>query len=142
MWINRRPGLSPTVYTTLQSFVGLKADMHNIYVRERKDLGKQWVKLPFVATDDIIFNVIDTWPPECCAPDIAEIENLVVQRKKDEAKLRIAQLDEKRRKEAVTAKVRALWDAAQKAVEQEKVAATVAAQEAAAKAGKGQIMPS
>jgi len=42
MWINRRSCLSPTVHNTLQSFADFKADMHNIYIRVRKDLAKQW----------------------------------------------------------------------------------------------------
>ena len=37
MWINRKPRLSPTVYNNLQSFVEFKADMHNIFIRARKD---------------------------------------------------------------------------------------------------------
>lgn len=37
MWINHKLQLSPTVYNSLQSFSEFKADMHNIYIRVRKD---------------------------------------------------------------------------------------------------------
>ena len=87
MWINRKPRLSPTVYNSLQSFVEFKANMHNIYIRVRKDPTKQWTKLPFVSTNDAIFNVLEAWPSEWHTPDIAEIEKSAVQKKKDEAKL-------------------------------------------------------
>lgn len=79
--------------------------MHNIYIRVCKDLIKQWIKLSFVATYDVIFNVLEAWPPKWCAPNIAKMEKLTEQRKKDKAKLHIAQLAEKQRKEAATAEV-------------------------------------
>lgn len=117
MGINRNPRLSATVYNNLHSFVEFKADIHNIYIRVHKDPTKQWRKIPFVAMDDVIFNVLEAWPPEWCAPDIAEIEKSAAQRKKDEAKLCIAQLAENRRKEEVPAEVRVVWDAAQTTTE-------------------------
>lgn len=40
MWINRRPRLSPTMYNSLQSFADFKSDMHNIFIKARKDLVK------------------------------------------------------------------------------------------------------
>jgi len=69
--------------------------MHNIYITVRKDPTKQWIKLPFVATDDAIFNVLEAWPSEWCTLDIAKIAKSIAQKKKDEAKLHITQLDEK-----------------------------------------------
>lgn len=48
--------------------------MHNIYIRACKDPMKQWKKLPFVATNDAIFNVLESWPLKWRAPDIAELE--------------------------------------------------------------------
>ena len=68
MGINHKPVLSPTVYNSLQSFSEFKVDMHNIYIKVRKDPTKQWVKLPFVATDDVIFNVREAWLLEWRAP--------------------------------------------------------------------------
>ena len=95
MWINHKPRLSPTLYNSLQSFAEFKADMHKIYIRARKDLTKQWTNLPFVATDDAIFNVLEAWPPEWCTPNIIEIEKSVAHKKKDKAKTRITELTEK-----------------------------------------------
>ena len=43
-----------------------------------------------MATDDIIFNILEAWALEWRALDIAEIEKSVAYRKKDEAKLCIA----------------------------------------------------
>jgi len=63
MWINRRPWLSPTVYTTLESIAEFKEDMHNIYVWAQRDPTKEWTKLLFIATDDAVFMVLETWPP-------------------------------------------------------------------------------
>lgn len=106
MWINRKPRLSPTVYNSLQSFVEFKVDMHNIYIRARKDLMNKWTKLPFVATNDAIFNVLEVSPLEWHTTNIIEIMKLEEKKKKDDAKPRITQLEKKRRKEIVIAKVR------------------------------------
>ena len=48
--------------------------MRKIYIRACKDPTKECVKLPFVATDDAIFTVLEAWPPEWHAPDLVEIE--------------------------------------------------------------------
>jgi len=85
MWINQKSCLSPMVYNSLRSFYDFKADMHNIYIRAQKDPTKQWTKLPFVATDDTIFTVLETWPLEWCTPDLAELEKAAAQKKKDDA---------------------------------------------------------
>ena len=86
--------------------------MHNIYIRARKDSTKKWTKLPFVATNNAIFNVLAACPSEWRTPDIAEIVKSAAQKKKYEANLRIAQLAKKRRKETAASEVRAAWDAA------------------------------
>ena len=117
--------------------------MHNIYIRTLKDLTKQWTKLPFVATDDAIFNILEAWPPKWHTPNLTEIKKSVAQRKKDETKLHIAQLVEKRRKEVVAAEVREVRDAAQTTLEQEHATLAIAAmQEATVKAREGQLSPS
>ena len=90
MGINRKSRLSPTIYNNLQSFAEFKADLHSIYIRAHKDSAKQWRELPFVATDVVIFNILETWTPEWCTPDIVAMEKSATQRKKDEAKLRMA----------------------------------------------------
>lgn len=85
---------------------------------------------------------MEAWLPKWRTPNIAETEKLTTQKKKDEAKMHIAQLAKKRQKETTTAKVQAARDATQKAAEQEKAAAVAAAQEAATEVGKGQTMTS
>jgi len=72
--------------------------MHNIYIRAHKGPTKQWTKLPFIAINDAIFNVLEAWMLEWCALDIAEIKKSATQKKKDDAKLRITQLAKKRRR--------------------------------------------
>lgn len=66
---------------------------------------KQWTKLPFVATNDAIFTVLETWPPEWRTLDLVEIEKVVSQKKKDDGKFHFTQLVEKRRKEKAAVKV-------------------------------------
>ena len=73
----------------LYIFAEFKSEMHNIYMRACKDLTKQWRNLPFVSIDNVIFNILETWPPEWHALDITEIEKTAAQRKKEEAKLHI-----------------------------------------------------
>lgn len=112
MWINRRPHLSPTVHNSLQSFADFKADMHNIYIKAWKDPTKQCMKLPFVATDDVIFMILETWPPKWRAPDLAKLEKGAAQKKKDDAKLCITQLAKRRRNEKAATKVRVAHEVA------------------------------
>jgi len=100
--MNYKSRLSPPVYNNLQIFVEFKADLHNIYIRAHKDPAKKWIELPFVSMDDVIFNLLETWPLEWRTPNIVAIEKSVSQRKKEEAKLHMAQLAKKRRKEAMT----------------------------------------
>ena len=86
MWINRRPCLSPLVHNSLQSFADFKADMHNIYIRARKYLAQQWTKLPFIATNDVIFTLLESWPPTRRAPNLVELDKIAAQKRKDDAK--------------------------------------------------------
>ena len=97
--INRMSWLSPTVYNSLQSFVEFKVDLHSIYIRAHKDSTNQWSELPFVAMEDVIFDVLETWLLEWRAQNIAAMEKSVAQKKKEDAKLRMMQLAEKRRQE-------------------------------------------
>lgn len=90
MGINYKPRLSPTIYNNLQSFAEFKAGIPSIYIRARKDLSKKCREQPFVAMDDVIFNVLETWLLEWCTPNITEIEKLPAHRKKEGAKLHMA----------------------------------------------------
>lgn len=78
-WIPRRLRLSLTIYNCLQSTTEFKADMHNLYIRVRKDPKQTWVKLPFITTDDAIYEVMAAWSLEWHALDLATLERMVVQ---------------------------------------------------------------
>jgi len=82
MGINRKLWLSPIVYNSLQSFVEFNVDIHNIYIRAHKDLTKQWRELPFVSTNNVIFNVLETWPLEWCTLNIVIMEKSIAQGRK------------------------------------------------------------
>lgn len=91
--------------------------MHNIYIRAQKDSTKQWMKVPFLAIDDAIFNFLEAWLPKWHAPNIAELERSIAHKKENDVTLCIAQLAEKRQKETTTAEVQAVWEATQKVAE-------------------------
>ena len=52
---------------------------------------EQWTKLPFIATDDVIFTVLETWPPEWHTPDLVELEKTTTQKRKDDTMLCVTQ---------------------------------------------------
>ena len=89
MGINHKPRLSSIVYKNLQRFIEFKVDFHHICLRACKETTKKWSELPFIATDDVIFDVLQIWPLEWCTPDIAAVEKPTTQ-KKNEAKLHMA----------------------------------------------------
>lgn len=76
-WITRRSRLSPIVYKSLQSVTEFKADMHNLYIRAWKDPKQTWVTLPFITTDDAIYEVMVAWPQVWCTSDLAALERMV-----------------------------------------------------------------
>jgi len=78
MWINKRLRLSPTVYDSLQSFVDFKVDMHDVYIKVHKDTTQNWTKLPFIVIDDVVFTMLDSWPPEWHAPDLAARDETLI----------------------------------------------------------------
>lgn len=63
MRINCTPQLSPTFYNSLQGFMEFKSDLHHIYIRAYKEPIVKWNELPYLTTDDIIFNVFEVWLP-------------------------------------------------------------------------------
>jgi len=76
-WIAHRLGLSSIVYNNLQSTTEFKANMHNLYIRARKDPKQTWVKLPFIAMNNAIYKVLAAWPLEWRALDVAVLERMV-----------------------------------------------------------------
>ena len=74
MGINRKLWLSPTIYNSLQSFVEFKANFHHVYMRACKDPVKKWNELPYLAMNDIIFDILEAWPPKWPALAISAME--------------------------------------------------------------------
>lgn len=89
--------MSPIVYNSLQSEAELKANMHNLYIQACKDLVRTWVKLSFITTDDVIFDVMASRSLKWHTPNLAELENITVQQQNKETKLHITQLVERKR---------------------------------------------
>lgn len=79
-------------------------------------------QVPFISTDDATFTALESWPPKWRAPNLVMLDRTTTQKRKDEAKLCIMQLAEKRHNEKVAAEVRAVLEVAQATTDQEKVA--------------------
>lgn len=92
MGINCKLQFTPTVYNSLQSFADFKVDFHRIYIRVHKDPTKKWNELPYMAMDDVIFDVLEALPSEWHTPSIFVMEERksATQRKREEAKLWVA----------------------------------------------------
>jgi len=92
MEINRKPMLSPTIYNSLQRFVEFKADFHHVFIKAWKEPTKMWHELPNLAINDVIFMVLESWPPKWHAlvGSAVEVNKSVAQRKKEETKLWMA----------------------------------------------------
>jgi len=87
--------------------------------------------------------VLETWPPEWCTLDLAELDKKTVQKRKDDAKHHVTQLVERRHNEKVAAEVRATRGVAQAAPEQKKateVATTQIAEAEIVQAEEGQAV--
>jgi len=41
-----------------------KADFHHVYIKAQKDPTKTWDELPYLVTDNVIFVVLELWPPK------------------------------------------------------------------------------
>lgn len=121
MWINCKSRLSPTIYNSLQSFTEFKADFNHVYIRARKEPMNKWNELHYLTMNDVIFTVLDSWPLEWHAQASSMVEpyKYAEKRKREEAKLWMAQLAEKRRNEAVKTEVQEACDAAKAATEQQ-----------------------
>jgi len=87
-------------------------DMHSVYIKARKDLVQQWTKLPFIAINDAIFSVLESWPPKWHAPDLVEMDKATTQKQKDATKLHVTMLVGKRHNEKVATEVRVVCEAA------------------------------
>lgn len=74
MGINRKLRLSPIVYNSLQIFADFKVDFHHVYIKVHKDPTKKWKELSYLATDDVIFVVLESWLLEWHALAISVVE--------------------------------------------------------------------
>lgn len=102
MVINRKPWLSPTVFANLQGYAKFKADFYHVAIKAWKDPMQKWYDLPYLETDDAIDAVVDRWPTEWCTKTDLAVRGskFFALRKKEEAKLKMMQLTEKRKKDA------------------------------------------
>ena len=100
--------------------------MHNVYIKAWKDPKQNWTKLPFIVIDDAIFVVLDSWPPEWCAPNLLLHDETAIQKHKDATKL----LAQQKHNKQFTKEVRASHEVVKAAAEQtnavEKAAAALA----------------
>lgn len=60
--------LLPTIYNSLENFAKFKAGFHHIYINVFKEHPNKWNELPYLATNDVIFTVLELWLLEWCAP--------------------------------------------------------------------------
>lgn len=63
-WITQQPHLSNEIYNSVKHIAEFKADMHFIYIQAHKDPDQMWTAFPFLAIDEAIDVVLDTWPWE------------------------------------------------------------------------------
>lgn len=82
---------------------------------------KTWHNLPYLATNDVIFIVLESWSLErhTLVGSTIKMDNSLMQCKKEETKLRMMQLARNCRKEEVAAKAHEACDAV-KLVKQQK----------------------
>jgi len=89
------------MYANLQGYTKFKAGFHRLSIKVRKDPSQKWYNLPYLAMNDAINAVLDTWPAEWhTTTDLAIDGSKSDAQKKKEANLKMAQLVDKRKKEA------------------------------------------
>jgi len=79
-----------------------KVGFQHVSIRVQKDLGQKGQDLPYLETDDVIDVVLDRWLAKWhnASDSVMGSSKSTVQHKKEEAKLKMAQLAENRKKEA------------------------------------------
>lgn len=60
--------------------------MHHVYIWVRKDPKQTWTTVPFIAIDDIVSSVLNTWPPEWHGLDTVGHDETAIQNLKAAAK--------------------------------------------------------
>ena len=61
MAINHKPRLSLTNFEKFQEYTEFKVDLHHVPIRAWKDPEHNWHDLPYLAIDDAIQVVLDSW---------------------------------------------------------------------------------
>jgi len=107
-WINELPCMSNGIYESMKHITEFKEDMHHIYIRTRKNLARAWTSLQFIAIDDIVDGVMDTWPPAWRRLEAVECNEAVIRWQEEEANHAAQQ----KRNEQLTAKVQESQEAA------------------------------
>lgn len=103
MAINRKPCLSPIVFANLQCYAKFKENFHHVSIRAQKHPTHIWYDLPYLEKDD----AINAWLDHCLEKwhNTSDLEvgvsKSVAQCKREEAKLKMVQLDKKRKKEVI-----------------------------------------
>ena len=118
-WINQQAYLTTKVYDNMKSVFEFKADMHHVYIRVRKDLEQTWTTLPFIAIDDDVYIVLDTWLPEWCGLDVVGRDQAAIQKQNATAK----SLAQQKQNEQLTEEVRVSQEAVQTATDKSTIGA-------------------
>jgi len=81
--------------------VEFREKFHYVSIKAQKDPEQKWYDLPYLETDDEIAAVIESWPAEWrMASDLSTgSSKSAVKQKKEEARIKMQQLDERRKKE-------------------------------------------
>ena len=58
-----------------------------MWIKVHKDSEQNLTKLPFIAIDDVIFSVLESWPLKWCTLDLVGQDRIAAQKYKDVTKL-------------------------------------------------------
>lgn len=114
-WIHEKPRLSNEIYESMKHIAEFKEDMHFVCIRAHKDLDHIWTSLPFVAINEAIDVVLDTWSPIWHGLEEIGCNEATIRKQKKEAKC----TKQQKRNEQHAVEVREAREAAQTAVGKE-----------------------
>lgn len=60
-WINELPRLTDEIYESMKHIAEFELEMHHVYIRAQKDPAQAWTSLQFIAINDVIDGIVDTW---------------------------------------------------------------------------------
>lgn len=108
-WVTQQPRLFTEIYDSVKHIAEFKEDMNFVSIWACKDPNQMWTTLPFIAIDEAIDVVLDTWPLEWHRPDAVEHDEATISKQKAEAKHAAQQ----KQNEQHAAEVRAAQEVAQ-----------------------------